>query len=200
GRYRVLISGQGPRIANRIESEGLIRQRRFAPTATSLQFNARGRESRTHITYDYDRGLVHYRHASQSFLLGRWRVGEDVIGIPAGQPLDDLVTVILNYAEGQLEADGPGAYRTSVVRRASAEGEELDDVQAKGYGADIVPLRLTVTQDPEAGQPVCLLDITRFSSWAMASHPARITFGPNRRPEAVHVSLRLGTTAEIAFE
>ena len=200
GRYRVLVAGDGPGIANRIESEGLIRERRFAPTATSLFFSVRGRESRTHVSYDYDHGVVHYRHASQTFLLGRRRVADDVIGIPVGQPLDDIVTATLNYAEGLLEVDGKGDFRTFVVRRARPKREGPDEIQAGAYRAEIVPLRFTVTQDRESGRPVCLLDLTRFSSWASPDNPARITFGPNRRLESIHASLMLGTTVRITFQ
>ncbi len=200
GRYRVLVAGEGSGIANRIESEGFIRDRRLLPTATTLFFSARGRESRTQIRYDYDQGLVHYRHASQTFLLGRRRVAEDVIRIPADQPLDDIVTATLNYAEGLMEREGPGVYRTFVVRRARPPHEGSDDVQPGGYRAEVVPLRFTVTQDRESGRAVCLLDLTRFSSWASAHEPARITFGPNRRPESIRASLILGTSFRITFQ
>jgi len=197
GRYRVLVSGEGSGVANRIESVGLIRERRFTPTTTTLFFSIRGRESRTHISYDYDHGLVRYRHTSQTFLLGRWRRAEAVIGLPAGQPVDDIVTAVLNFAQNLLEVDGEGVYRTFVVRRARPEREGLDEVQAGGYRAEIAPLRFTVVSDTESGQPVALLDLTRFSSWAHADHPARITFGANRRPETIQASLRLGTTVRV---
>ncbi len=200
GRYRVLVAGDGAGIANRIESEGLVRDRRLTPTATSLFFRVKGRESRTRISYDYDRGLVHYRHTSQTFLLGRWRSVDDVIGIPASPPLDDLVTATLNYAEGLLEADGQGGYQTFVVRRARREREGPDEVQAGGYRAEIVPLRFTVTPDSESGRAMCFLDLTRFSSWASTSNPARITFGPARRMEAIQARLMLGTTLRITFQ
>lgn len=200
GRYQVLVAGEGPGIANRIESAGLIRERRLAPTTTSLFFRVGGRESRTHVSYDYGRGLAHYHHASQTFLLGRWRRGADVIEIPVGQPLDDIVTATLNYGEGLLEGDGEGAFRTFMIRRARLKREGLDEVQAEGYRAEIVPVRFTPTQDSPGGQPVCLLDLTRYSSWAIPGNPVRVTFGPSRRPESIHVSLMLGTTVRITFQ
>lgn len=200
GRYRVLVTGEGPRISNRIESAGLIRERRFAPTTTSLFFRVGGRESRTDVSYDYDRGLAHYRHASQTFLLGRWRRGTDVIEIPAGQPLDDIVTATLNYGEGLLEGDGEGAFRTFMIRRARPKREGLDEVQAAGYRAEIVPVRFTLIQGSPGDQPVCLLDLTRYSSWAIPGNPVRVTFGPTQRPESIHVSLVLGTTVRITFQ
>lgn len=198
-QYRVVLVGEGPGIRNRIVSEGVIRQRRFVPRSTSLHFSVKGRESRTQITYDYTRRVIDYHHRSQTFLLGRWRVSDDVIRIPAGQALDDAVTVFLNYAEGVLEEEERSSYRTFVVRRARAEREDPDDVQAGGYRADIAPLRVKVLQDPEGGRPMWLLDLTRFSSWAMARHPVRVVFGPSRRPEAISVSLVLGSSIHIGF-
>lgn len=199
GRYRVLVAGEGPGISNRIESAGIIREGRFAPTATALFFTLKGRESRTHIGYDYDRGLVHYHHASRTFLLGRRRVADDVIRLPAGQPVDDIVTATLNFAQNLLEVDGQGGYRTFVVRRARPEREGPDEVQARGYRAEIVPLRFTVVSDKESDRPVALLDLTRFSSWASPSDPARVTFAPNRRLETIQARLMLGTTVRIKF-
>lgn len=200
GRYRVLVAGEGPGIANRIESTGLVRDGRFAPTATALFFALRGRESRTHMSYDYDRRLIHYRHASQTFLLGRRRTVEDVIKLPAGQPLDDIVTATLNFARNRLDADGQGAYRTFVVRRTRPAREGPDEVQAEGHRAEIVPLRFTVVSDQEGGRSVALLDLTRFSSWASPGHPARVTFGPGRHLEIIQARLSLGTTVRIEFQ
>jgi len=200
GRYRVLITGEGPRIENRIESAGLIRDGRFTPTATSLFFRARGRENSTRISYDYDGGLVHYRHVSETFLLGRRRVAEDRLEIPARQPLDDIVTVVLNYSEGSVGRDGRVEHQTFVVRRARREREGFDEVQAGGYRAEIVPLRYTVTRDGETGRALCLLDFSGFSAWASPDKPARISFGPNRRLEAIDIFLSLGSSIRIKLE
>ena len=199
GRYRVQAAGAGSGISNRVESVGLIRERRYTPTATTVISSVRGRESRTHIGYDHEHGLVHYRHASETFLLGRRRVAEDTIGMPVGQPLDDIVTATLNFAEGLLEPDAQGGYRAFVVRRARREGEGPDDVQTGGYRAEIVPARFTVAQEGESGRPVALLDLTPFSSWARPSQPVRITVGPSRRPESLQVSLIFGTTVRVKF-
>jgi len=199
GHYRVLVAGEGARIANRIESAGVVRNGRFFPTTTALFFMVRGRESRTQISYDYGQGLIRYRHASQTFLLRRRRIAEDVLRIPAGQPVDDIVTSVLNFAEGILEREGDKTYRTLVVRRPRREREGPDEVQTGRYGAEIVPLRFTVTGESEGGRPVCLLDLTGFSAWA-TSDPARIVFGPNRRPESIQASLMLGTSVRITFD
>jgi hypothetical protein len=199
GRYRVQVAGEGPGIANRVESAGVIRERRFTPTTTTLFFHLKGRESRTQISYDYEGGLVRYRHASQTFLLGRRRLADDVIALPASQPLDDVATATLNFAQNLLEVDEAGAYRTFVVRRARPEGEGPDEVQAGGYRAQIVPLRFAVVPEPEGGRLVARLDLTRWSSWARTGHDARITFGSDRRLEAIQASLMLGTTVRVTF-
>ena len=75
GRYRVVMAGQGSQIANRLESAGIIRGGRFLPTVTDIFLNFRGRESRTVIAYDHDRGLIDYHHVSRTFFLGRRREG-----------------------------------------------------------------------------------------------------------------------------
>ncbi len=199
GRYRVVAAGAGSEIASRIESVGRIRERRFTPDETTLIFTVRGRESRTHLTYDHTRGVIHYRHTSETFFLRHRRVAEDTIKVPPGQVVDDIVTATLNYAEGLLETDGRGGYRTFVVRRARREQEEPDEVQPGGYHAEIVPVRFTVTRDEETGRPVALMDLTPFSSWATPSNPARMTFGANGRPLSLQVSLILGTRVNVAF-
>ena len=44
GRYRVVVAGQGSQITNRLESTGIIRGRRFVPSATNIFLDLRGRE------------------------------------------------------------------------------------------------------------------------------------------------------------
>jgi hypothetical protein len=200
GRYHVVVAGEGPGIANRLESRGVIRGRRLVPTATRLFFNIRGRESRTAITYDHDRGLIEYDHVSHTFLLGRRREVRDLLRPLSDQQVDDVVTAALNYAEGALEADATGAFRTYVVRRARPEGEGLEEVQPAGYRAEIVPLVFRVTPDPQAPRGVAEFDLTRFSSWARTRSPARIAFGSNRRPASIQAELALGTTVRITFD
>ena len=200
GRYQVRISGEGSGITSRIESVGVLRERRFAPTVTTSFFSVRGRESRTRVSYDYDRRLVHYRHTSQTFFLGRQRIGEDDLEIPPGRTLDDVVSASLNHAEGLLERDGLQGYRTFVVRRKRSEREGPDDVEPGRYRAEIVPLRFTVIRDKETDRDVSLVDLTGFSSWARASHPARVTFGPDRRPDSIEASLILGTRFAITLQ
>lgn len=200
GRYHVVVAGEGPGIANRLESRGVIRSRRLVPTATRLFFNIRGRESRTAITYDHDRGLIEYDHVSHTFLLGRRREVRDLLRPLPDQQVDDVVTAALNYVEGALEADATGAFRTYVVRRARPEGEGPEEVQPAGYRAEVVPLVFRVAPDQEGARRVAQFDLTRFSSWARTGNPARIAFGADRRLESIQADLILGTTVRITFQ
>ena len=102
--------------------------------------------------------------------------------------MDDIASAMLNFAVNRLEQDGEGYYRTAIVRRAKAENEGLDDVSANGYRAEIVPLRFRVTSDPATGLLSAQIDITRFSSWARSSQPARVTFDQARHVESVRTS------------
>ena len=200
GRYRVVVAGQGPGIANRVESSGVVRGRRLVPRATYSRFNIRGRDSWTAITYDLDRGLIDYNHVSHTFFLGRRREVHDVVRLGPEQPVDDVVTATLNYAQNALDTDPSGAFQTYVVRRVRPEREAPDDVQAGGYRAEIVPFVFRVTRDPVGGRDIATFDLSRFSSWARAENPARITFGTNRRPDTITADLILGTTVRITFE
>src|SRR4030067_630821 len=71
---------------------GSIRDGRFLPPATDIFLNLRGRESRTTIAYDHDRGLIDYHHVSQTFLLGRRREGHGLVRPHAHPPVADLLT------------------------------------------------------------------------------------------------------------
>ncbi len=199
GRYHVVVAGRGSQIVNRMESLGVIRGGRFMPTATNVLLDLRGRESRTTIAYDHDRGLIDYNHVSHTFFLGRRREVHDLFRPHPGQPVDDLVTTALNYAEGAVERDATGSIRTYVVRRTRPESEGPDDVQLAGYRAEIVPLVLNVSEEPGGGREVGQLDLSRLSSWARRGAPVRITFGRDRRPDSIQAELILGTTVRITF-
>lgn len=199
GRYRVSVVGQGSQVVSRLKSVGLIRGRRFVPTTTLLFLDLRGRESRTAISYDHERGLIDYSHVSYTFFLGRKREVHDVVRSHPDQHVDDVVTAALNYAEGALQRDGTGAFWTHMVRRTLPEGEGPDDVRLSGYRAEIVPLRFRVVQDPVDGRDVAQLDLTRLSSWARRGAPARVVFGPDWRPESIRADLILGTTVRVTF-
>ena len=199
-RYRVVVAGQGSQVANRLESAGILRDGRFLPTATDIFLNLRGRESRTTIAYDHDRGLIDYHHVSQTFLLGRRREVHDLVRPNADQPVDDLLTTALNYAEGAIGTDAEGSLRTYVVRRTRPENESPDDVQLGGYRAEIVPLVISIAPEAAGGRDVGRLDLTRLSSWARRGSPLRITFGPDRRAESIQADLVFGTSVRITVQ
>jgi hypothetical protein len=199
GTYVLVASGEGEGIANRIESSGIIRDGRFWPTATRGFFRVRGRESRVTIDYDYDRSRVEYHHVSHTFLLGRRRTGDDVLTLTPGLKIDDLATAYLNYAEGKMEIDPQGFHLTHIIRRARVEAEGVDEVKPGGYRAQIVPLRFKVEHDPAFGQPVALVDLTRFSSWASSARPARVLLGSGRRIESIEAHLILGSRVLVVF-
>jgi len=199
-RYRVVVAGQGSQIANRLESAGIVRAGRFLPTTTDIFLNLRGRQSRTAIVYDHDRGLIDYHHVSQTFFLGRRREVHDLVRPHADQPVDDLLTTALNYAEGVIGTDAEGSLRSYVVRRTRPENEAPDDVQLGGYRAEIVPLVISIAPEITSGRDVGRLDLTRLSSWARRGSPLRITFGADRRPESIQADLVFGTSVRITVQ
>jgi hypothetical protein len=196
GRYEIRAVGQGARIQNRIESRGVLVDRRWAPLEATSWFQVAGRETRSQILYDYDRRRVEYHFKGETFLLRRMRVVDDTLTIPPGLHVDDVITAVLNYADERWPPQADGDYHTHVVRRQRPEKEGPDDV-AHDYRAELVPLVLKVGPDPETGKPAASFDLTRFSSWAKERRPARILFGPDRRPESIVASLILGTSITI---
>jgi hypothetical protein len=196
GRYEVTASGQGRGLASRLHSQGIERAGRWAHVRATGWFQIAGREARTELTYDYERRRVHYQFRGETFFLRRLRVADDTMMIPAGIHLDDVMSAILNYAEGRWPVAPDGAYRTSIVRRRRPENEGPDEIQ-QSYQAEITPLALRVAVDPQTGKPVATFDLTPLSSWARAGQPARIVFGVDRRPETVSASLILGTSVNI---
>jgi len=197
GSYRVAFSGEGSGLTNRTEATGIIRDGRFMPIETRSNGTVRGRENRVDVRYDYERGRVEYHSVTHTLLLGRRRQVDDVLPLPAGQSLDDVLSATLNFAAGKLDVDRDGSCRTAVVRRARAENEGPDDVSASGYRAEIVPLRFRVSADPATGQLSALVDLTGFSSWARANRPARVTFDSRRHLESVDSSLILGSSVKV---
>jgi hypothetical protein len=199
GRYQVTAVGQGARISNRIESEGVRRDGRWAPVRTVAWFQVVGREGRSELTYDYECQTVHYQYRGETFFLRRLRTADDVVTIPPGAHLDDALSATLSYAEDRWPPSPDGTYRTHIVRRRRPENEGPDDVQ-RVYRAEIVPFELRVGRDPETGKPAAHFDLTRFSSWARQSHPARVLFDANRRPETILASLMLGTSVTLRIK
>ena len=90
------------------------------------------------------------------------------------------------------------ASTSRVVRRQRIRGERPDDAGQR-YRAELVPFTLRVGTEP-SGRVTAELDLTRFSSWAKEDEPARIVFGPHRRPETITASLILGTSLAIRIE
>jgi hypothetical protein len=196
GRYEVKLRGQGDSIEHVVDATGILHEGRWAPARTRSRFVVHGRESRLDVAYDWARRSIDYRSRAETFFLRRQRVAEDVVAIPPGTHVDDVVSATLNYADAIWPPQPDGSLVTHVVRRHRPKGEGADDVQ-KSYRVELVPFLLRVTQDPGSGRPVALFDLTRFSSWAREDRPARIVFGPHRRPETITTSLMLGTSVDI---
>jgi hypothetical protein len=196
GRYAVTIRGQGTGITNAVDSTGLLREGRWAPLKTSSLFVVHGRASRVDLAFDYGRRAIEYHSRSETFFLRRLRVADDVLPLPEGIHVDDVVSATLNYADGLWPREPDGTLMTRVVRRQRPAGEGPDDVEGR-YRAELVPFVLKLVPDPGTGRATALFDLTRFSSWAREDRPARIVFGPHRRPEAITSSLMLGTSVAI---
>jgi hypothetical protein len=197
GEYRVLAIGTGPGIANRLDSNGILRNGRWTPVRSQSWFDVRGRQSRTEVAYDWRKRQIEYHARGETFFLRRVRVVDDVLSVADGSHVDDVMSATLNYADGRWQADADGAHRTLVVRRRRAENEGPDDVAAS-YRAEVVTLDLRAAPDT-SGKATALFDLSRFSSWAKSSHPARIVFGHTRRPELITTSMILGTSVTIRF-
>ena len=196
GRYDVHAEGQGAGISNRVESSGVLREGRWAPVRTLSLFLVHGRESRSEVSYDHARRRIEYHSRSETFFLRRLRVADDVVPMPEGTQVDDVMSATLNYAERRWAPQPDGTLVTQVVRRRRGLREGPDDVEP-AYRAELVPFVLRVTTDAGTGKPTALFDLTRFSSWAREAEPARIVFGPDRRPELVTSSLILGTSVTV---
>jgi hypothetical protein len=199
-RYVVTVAGQGDDITNRLESRGLLRDGRWTPLESHSTFDVKGRQSRSDITYDWTRRTIAYKFRGETFFLRRVRVADDVVTVPGGMHVDDTISAMLNYADGSWPAQADGTLQTHVVRRKKPDDEGPDDVRG-AYRAELVPLTLRMTSDPASGKATALFDLSRFSSWAKRSEPARITFGRDRRPELLALDMVLGTTvrAEMRY-
>jgi hypothetical protein len=196
GRYAVKIRGQGSDISNSVDTEGVLHEGRWTPVRTRSRSLVHGRESRLDMTYDHAKRIVEYSSRSETFFLRRVRAADDTLALPPGLHVDDVMSATLNYAEQRWPPEGDGTFRTHVVRRHRPKGEGADEVQ-KRYHAELVPFVLRVAPDTSSGRPTALFDMTRFSSWALEDKPARIVFGPHRRPESITTSLMLGTSVAI---
>jgi hypothetical protein len=196
GRYEVRVRGQGTGIQNAVDSVGILKDGRWAPARTTSYFVVYGRESQVQAIYDHAAGTIDYRSRSETFFLRRLRVAEDVVPIPRGTHVDDAASATLNYADGLWMPGAEGTLRTHVVRRRRARNEASDEVE-RLYRAELVPFDLRVARDAESGHPTALFDISRFSAWARDDRPARIVFGPDRRPLQISATLILGPSVLI---
>jgi hypothetical protein len=198
GEYRIVATGSGSGIANRVESAGILRNGRWAPVHSQSWFDVRGRQTRTAVSYDWRRRRIEYHARGETFFLRRQRVVDDVLTVTDRAHVDDVMSATLNYADGRWRADSDGTYQTLVVRRRLAENEGPDDVAAS-YRAEVVALELKAAPE-SSGKAAALFDLSRFSSWAKPSHPARIVFGESGRPELITTSMILGTSVTIRFK
>ena len=197
GRYEVTLVGQGTKIANRLEARGRLLEGRWVPLHSRATFQMVGRESRSDITYDWDHRRIDYHTRGETFFLRRLRVVDDTVAIPAGRHVDDAVSAVLNHADGLWPADRDGRLRTFVVRRRRTATEGPDDVQP-GYRAELFPFVVKLGSDGD-GAATAQIDLSGFSSWARADRPARIVFGPRKRPTSIASSMILGTSVAIRF-
>jgi len=195
GQYHVVVAGEGASISNRLESTGRFGQGRWMPLRSRSWLKVRGRLSRTEVDYDYERRAIAYRTRGETFFLRRIRIVDDIVTIPPGMHVDDVVSATLNYADGLWLPQG-GVLRTFVVRRRHAVDEGPDDV-AGTYRAELTPLEAKVGADSQDGKSSALFDLSPFSSWMRPSRPARIIFGTNRRPEVITTPMILGSSVTI---
>jgi hypothetical protein len=197
GKYRVTMEGQGTGLSTRTEASGVIRDGRFKPIETRAVHHFRNRQNTSTTTYDHTRQRAEIHAVTHTLLLGRRRQIDDILAIPPGRHVDDLISAGLNFADNTLEHEADGTYHTWVVRRARADNEGPDDVSPGGYRAELVPLRFRPSPDAATGGQTALVDITRFSSWARPDQPARVTFGADRQLVSVQSLLLYGTTLRV---
>jgi hypothetical protein len=199
GQYRVTMNGSGPGVTARTEATGVIRGKRYLPIETRSSHTLRGRENRLALSYDHDRGFVEYHVVSYTFWLGRRRQVDDLVRLAPGQHVDDLISAELNFAANALDVEPDGAFRTTVVRRARPADEGPDDISPSGYHAELATLRFHAVPEAATGRLTALVDLTGFSSWARAAHPAQVAFGSDRHLETVRTTLILGTTFSLSL-
>jgi hypothetical protein len=195
GKYRMTLEGQGTGISTRTEASGISRAGRFMPVETRAVHHFRNRENTSTTSYDYARQRAEIHAVTHTLLMGRRRQVDDVLAIPPGRHVDDLISAELNFADNTLDRDPDGTYYTWVVRRARADNEGPDDVSPTATARSSSRCAST-NPDPATGGLTALIDITRFSSWARVDQPARVTFA---RPTARVRSIPplYGTTLKV---
>jgi hypothetical protein len=98
-----------------MESAGTLRDGRWAPLRASSRFEVRGRTNRSDILYDWGGRLIDHHDRGETFFLRRQRVVDDLVAISPGQHVDDVISAILNYADGQWPATADGRFHTSII-------------------------------------------------------------------------------------
>ena len=198
GRYEVKVEGQGSSVANRAEANGMLQDGRWVPLLGTSWVKIAGREGRAEITYDHQRRVAHYRSRSETFFLGRLRVVDDVVAFPPGVHVDDMVSAILNHADGHWLPQPGGVLETHMIRRRRTSRDATEETGGE-YRAEIVPLVLKLVSDPVDGKRTALLDLSSLSNWALPDRPARVVFEADGRPEVVTGRLMYGTTFTLRF-
>jgi hypothetical protein len=197
GKYYVTASGKGPGISNLLRSAGILQRGRWTPLRSDASFDIRGRLSQSEMAYDWDRREISYHARAETFFLRRVRTVDDIVTVPEDVHVDDVISATLNFADGRWPANGAGLHRTVVVRRRRTEDEGPDDI-APLYRAELVPLELRSISN-SSKETTVLFDLSRFSSWATQSEPARMVFSSNRRPELIFAPMILGTSVTVRF-
>lgn len=197
GRYEVTIAAQGTGLANRSEAAGERRGERWVPVRSVSRVTVAGREGRARIAYDYERRAVAYQARSETFFLGQVRTVDDVVPLPTGVHVDDVMSALLNLGDGVWRPES-GALQTRMVRRQRVEDDGPAEVD-RTFRAEIVPVRLAMAPAPGDGRTEALFDLHHFSTWALPRHPARLVFGPDRRLELITARLMFGTSLTIRF-
>jgi hypothetical protein len=204
GRYAVIVAGEGLGLATRVESSGALRNERWTPLRTGTWFDVSGREARSEIRYEPDAHRIEIQARSVTFFRRRERILNDVLTLPGPEHVDDVVSAMLNYADGRWPAGPGGVYRTVVVRRRRRDDEGPDDVE-RTYEGELTPVVLQVKREPDQGgkagpkKTSATFDLAPFSSWARPGRPSAIMFGPDRRPESITCPMILGTSLAIRF-
>jgi hypothetical protein len=193
GRYHVTIEGKGSAFANRAESSGMLRDGRWVPLLGRSWGKIAGREGQTEISYHHDRRVARFRSRSETFFLGRVRAVDDEVAFPGGGHVDDMVSAVLNHADGHWRPEPGGVLETHMVRRRRAPREGSEETSGE-YRAEIVPVVFKLVPGPSAGKRTVLFDLTGFSTWALPDRPARIVLEADGRPEVVTARLMYGTT------
>jgi hypothetical protein len=199
GRYEVRMEGQGTSFSNGAEASGVMRAGRWAPLQGRSWVKVAGREGRAEVAYDYDRQVVQYRSRSETFFLGRVRVIDDLLPLPAGVHIDDTMSALLNHADGLWRPTPAGTLETHVVRRRREPREGVEETGGIQH-AEIVPVTLKLEADQSGVTRTASFDLTHFSTWALPDRPAQVVFGPDRRPQQVSSRLMFGTSLTIRFQ